>query len=118
VTTKALGQEVLQSLTPEQHFIKVVKDELTSLLGETQRLSLKEARHAIMLVGLQGSGKTTTAEMALYLKRKRAPYLVPAVSSVPQLLTTQDLREQLAIPVHDSKQTSRSSLPASPGTGT
>jgi signal recognition particle subunit SRP54 len=109
VTAKALGQEVLQSLTPEQHFIRVVKDELTSLLGEAQsELSLKGTPPlAIMLVGLQGSGKTTTAaKLASYLKkeRKRTPYLVPAdiqrPAAIEQLKT---LGEQLSIPVHDSK---------------
>ena len=81
--TKAMGQEVLQSLTPEQQFIKVVRDELVGLLGgDFQELDLKAAPPVpIMLVGLQGSGKTTTvAKLARYLKKekKRSPYLVPA----------------------------------------
>ena len=83
VKTKSLGQEVLQSLTPEQQFIKIVRDELINLLGgEYRELDLKTAPPAvIMLVGLQGSGKTTTlAKLAKHLRKdkKRSPYLVPA----------------------------------------
>ena len=78
VKTKALGQDVLQSLTPDQQFVKIVRDELTTLLGGTHReLDLKTAPPVvIMLVGLQGSGKTTTlAKLARYLKqeKKRTP---------------------------------------------
>jgi signal recognition particle subunit SRP54 len=109
VTAKALGQEVLQTLTPEQHFIKIVKDELTSLLGETYfEFDLKGGEPlTIMLVGLQGSGKTTTAgKLALYLKkeRKRTPYLVPADMQRPAAVEQlKSLGEQLGLPVHDSK---------------
>src|ERR671918_40308 len=74
VKSKSMGQEVLQSLTPEQQFIKIVRDELTNLLGgEYQELNLKAAPPVvIMLVGLQGSGKTTTvAKLGRYLKRER-----------------------------------------------
>lgn len=83
VRAKALGQEVLGSLTPEQQFIKIVRDELTALLGgEDTPLDLRGSPPlVVMLVGLQGSGKTTTAaKLALYLKRQkgRSPYLVPA----------------------------------------
>ena len=83
VKNKSMGQEVLQSLTPEQQFIKIVRDEMVTLLGgEHQDIDLKTAPPVvIMLVGLQGSGKTTTvAKLARYLKkdRKRAPYMVPA----------------------------------------
>ena len=72
VKTKSLGQEVLQSLTPEQQFIKIVRDELIDLLGgEYRELDLKTAPPAvIMLVGLQGSGKTTTlAKLARHLRK-------------------------------------------------
>jgi signal recognition particle subunit SRP54 len=83
VKTKSMGQEVFRSLTPEQQFIKIVRDEMVELLGgEYRDLDLKTAPPVvIMLVGLQGSGKTTTlAKLARYLKKdkKRAPYLVPA----------------------------------------
>ena len=83
VKAKSMGQEVLQSLTPEQQFIKVVRDEMVGLLGgDFHELDLKAAPPVvIMLVGLQGSGKTTTlAKLARHLKKdkKRTPYLVPA----------------------------------------
>ncbi|HEV8341494.1 MAG TPA: signal recognition particle protein [Candidatus Binatia bacterium] len=108
VRIKALGQEVLNSLTPEQQFIRIVSGELTSLLGGThQDLELKEAPPlVIMLVGLQGSGKTTTlAKLGLYFKneKKRKPYLVPAdvyrPAAIEQLKT---LGRALNLPVHDS----------------
>jgi signal recognition particle subunit SRP54 len=62
VKVKALGQEVLESLSPGQQVIKIVNDEMTRLLGgETQELRLDgRAPHIIMIVGLQGAGKTTT----------------------------------------------------------
>jgi signal recognition particle subunit SRP54 len=109
VKAKALGQDVLQSLSPEQQFIKIVHDELTRLLGgEYAELDLKGAPpQVLMLVGLQGSGKTTTvAKLALYLQRekKRKPYLVPAdiyrPAAIEQLKT---LGRTLDIPVFDSR---------------
>ncbi|MGH7771765.1 MAG: signal recognition particle protein [Candidatus Binatia bacterium] len=109
VKTKALGQEVLQSLTPEQHFIKIVREELTSLLGGEHRdLELKGAPPlVIMLVGLQGSGKTTTlAKLALHLKReqKRKPYLVSADIYRPAAIEQlKILGQELSVPVHDSQ---------------
>ncbi|MBI5235564.1 MAG: signal recognition particle protein [Deltaproteobacteria bacterium] len=81
VKEKALGKEVLGSLTPGQQFTKVVHDELTRLLGGSEAtLELKGRPPVIMLVGLQGSGKTTTAaKLAVHLKgRGRNPYIVPA----------------------------------------
>ncbi len=81
VKEKALGKEVLQSLTPGVQFTKIVHDELASLLGGTDAgLELKGRPAVIMLVGLQGSGKTTTtAKIALALKKRgRNPYIVPA----------------------------------------
>jgi len=108
VKTKSLGQEVLQSLTPEQQFIKIVRDELIDLLGgEYRELDLKVAPPAvIMLVGLQGSGKTTTlAKLARYLRKdkKRKPYLVPADVYRPAAIDQlKILGEELELPVHDS----------------
>jgi signal recognition particle subunit SRP54 len=108
VKAKATGQEVLQSLTPEQQFFKIVRDELVNLLGgDYQELDLKAAPPvAIMLVGLQGSGKTTTlAKLARYLKRerKRNPYLVPADVYRPAAIEQlKILGGELELPVHDS----------------
>lgn len=71
IKQKALGQDVLASLTPDQAFIKIVKDELVTLMGETRaELNLKTQPPAVLLMtGLQGSGKTTScAKLALFLK--------------------------------------------------
>ena len=82
VTAKAVGQDVLDSLSPGQQVIKVVHDELVRLLGsEAQPLKLNGPQPVvIMMAGLQGSGKTTTsAKLARLLKgRERRPLLVPA----------------------------------------
>ena len=111
IKTKALGQDVLASLSPEQQFIKIVHEELTALLGgQHVELDLKGVPPQIlMLVGLQGSGKTTTvAKLALHLKqeKKRKPYLVPAdinrPAAIEQLKT---LGRSLDLPVHDSNPT-------------
>ncbi|MFI5367151.1 MAG: signal recognition particle receptor subunit alpha, partial [Candidatus Binatia bacterium] len=108
VRGQALGQEVLSSLTPTQQFIKIVNAELTALMGgQAARLDLSAAPPvAIMLVGLQGSGKTTTVgKLARYLKTElqRSPYLVPAdvyrPAAIDQLNT---LGEQVGCPVHPS----------------
>jgi len=83
IKEEALGEKVMQSLTPGQQFVKIFHRELIELMGSShQELNLKVAPPAvIMLVGLQGSGKTTTAgKIALMLrqKMKRHPCLVPA----------------------------------------
>lgn len=81
VKEKAMGKDVLESLSPGQQFTKVVYDELTALLGgEDAGLELRGKPAVIMMVGLQGSGKTTTtAKLAMHLKKKgRNPYIVPA----------------------------------------
>ncbi|MEK6614164.1 MAG: signal recognition particle protein, partial [Candidatus Binatota bacterium] len=109
VKTKALGQEVLLSLTPDQQFVKIVREELTSLLGGSQQeLDLRGTPPlVIMLVGLQGSGKTTTlAKLALFLQRekKRKPYLVSADVYRPAAIEQlKILGGDLGIPVHDSR---------------
>jgi signal recognition particle subunit SRP54 len=108
VKEKSLGQEVLQSLTPEQQFLKIVRDELTDLLGgEHRKLDLKAAPPVvIMLVGLQGSGKTTTlAKLARHLKRdqKRTPYLVPADVYRPAAIEQlKILGAEVELPVYES----------------
>lgn len=108
VKSKSLGQEVLQSLTPEQQFLKIVRDELTALLGgEYHELDLKAAPPVVvMLVGLQGSGKTTTvAKLGRHLKRdkKRSPYLVPADVYRPAAIDQlKILAGEIDLPVYDS----------------
>jgi signal recognition particle subunit SRP54 len=82
IKERAVGEEVMRSLTPAQQVIKIVHEELTNLLGgESPRLDLSgKPPVALMLVGLQGGGKTTTAaKLAKRLKSQgRQPYLVPA----------------------------------------
>ena len=109
VKEKALGQEVMRSLTPAQQVIKIVRDELTLLMGGiTPELNLKGKVPAVlMLVGLQGSGKTTTcAKLAKFLKEKRGrhPFLVPADVYRPAAIEQlQKLGEQIKVPVYPSK---------------
>ena len=80
VKEKALGEEVNKSLTPGEVFVKIVKDELTELLGgENEPLNTNGNPAVLMLVGLQGSGKTTTiGKLANYLRKnnKKKPLLV------------------------------------------
>jgi signal recognition particle subunit SRP54 len=89
VKGRAMGQEVLRSLTPEQHLIKIVHEELTATMGgATGKFDLSgEPPAVVMLVGLQGSGKTTTAaKLAHHLlsgQRPRRPFLVPLDLSRP-----------------------------------
>jgi signal recognition particle subunit SRP54 len=81
VRTKALGKDVLQSLSPGQQIVKIVHDELIELMGASERrLNLSGTPAGIMLVGLQGSGKTTTAgKLARWLGGQgRRVGLVPA----------------------------------------
>lgn len=82
VKERAVGQEVLQSLTPGQQVVKIVYDELVELMGRSDsRLEISpKGPTVIMLVGLQGSGKTTTAgKLAVYLRKQgRRPLLVAA----------------------------------------
>jgi len=83
VREKALGDEVLNSLSPGQQVVKIVRDELEALLGADTPAQLRFASKpptVVLLVGLQGSGKTTTAaKLGLWLKNSgRYPYLIPA----------------------------------------
>lgn len=73
VTEKATGEKVLKSLTPGQQVVKIVNDQLVELLGETsERLALTgKPPHVILLLGLQGSGKTTTAARLAWLLQKK-----------------------------------------------
>jgi len=82
VQERAIGQEVMASLTPAQQLIKIVKEEMISLMdGDEQKIHLSGSPPVpIMLVGLHGCGKTTTAgKLARYFQEKgKRPYLVPA----------------------------------------
>ena len=107
VKERALGQEVLTSLTPGQQIIKIVNEELTEIMGSHQEeLNLSgPSPVALMLVGLQGSGKTTTAgKLAVFLRNKgRKPYLVPADVYRPAAIDQlKKLGEQLTVPVFPS----------------
>jgi len=107
VKERALGQEVLASLTPGQQVIKIVNDELTALMGsQHEGLNLSGASPvAVMLVGLQGSGKTTTAgKLAVYLRNKgKKPFLVPADVYRPAAIDQlKKLGAQLDVPVFPS----------------
>jgi signal recognition particle subunit SRP54 len=107
VKERALGQEVLSSLTPGQQVIKIVNEELTELMGSQQEeLNLSgPSPVSLMLVGLQGSGKTTTAgKLAVFLRNKgRKPFLVPADVYRPAAIDQlKKLGEQLKVPVFSS----------------
>ena len=104
VKEKALGEEVSKSLKPDEVFIKIVKDELVSLLGgEYTPLEVKENFVVIMLCGLQGSGKTTTAgKLANILRKKynRKPLLIAGDIYRPAAIRQlQDIASSLNIPV-------------------
>jgi signal recognition particle subunit SRP54 len=111
VKRKALGQEVLASLTPEQHFIRFVATELREMMGgSTHELDLKAKPPVkIMLVGLQGSGKTTSAaKLARLLKeeRKRHPLLVSTDVRRPAAMEQlRVLGAQIGVPVLETRET-------------
>ncbi len=104
VRERAIGAEVTRSLTPAQQVIKIVHEELVKTLGEPARLNLSgQPPHVVMLVGLQGSGKTTTAaKLALQLRKGgHRPLLVAADTYRPAAITQLEvLGKQLDIPVH------------------
>jgi signal recognition particle subunit SRP54 len=110
VRKKALGQEVLRSLTPEQHLIKFVADELTRAMGgQARELDLKvKPPVKIMVVGLQGSGKTTSlAKLALWLKASRKRHPLIASTDVYRPAAMEQLRvlgRQIDVPVVDSRE--------------
>ena len=105
VKERALGSDVLESLTPGQQVVKIVHEELTSLLtgGEHRLMPSSQPTNAVMMVGLQGSGKTTTAaKLALSLRRQDRKALLIAAdlrrpAAIQQLET---LGKQLGIPVY------------------
>jgi signal recognition particle subunit SRP54 len=109
VKAKALGEEVLMSLTPGQHVIKIVRDELVEMLGgDSARLNFSQKRpNVFLIVGLQGSGKTTSAgKLARWLNRNgHRSYLLSIDVYRPAA------REQLAILAKDLN------VPVYPGVG-
>lgn len=100
IRSRAVGQEVMESLTPAQQVVKIVHEEMATLLGDGEpKIHLSgQPPIAIMLVGLHGCGKTTTAaKLAVYFReRNRLPYLVPADSYRPAAI------EQLQIMAMES----------------
>ncbi len=105
VKEKALGKEVLLSVTPGQQFVKLVRDELTHVLGDAAaELTFRGRPTVVMLVGLQGSGKTTTtAKLARLLKSKgRNPFIVPADLARPAaVLQLVKLAQQIKVDCFD-----------------
>ncbi len=108
VKNKAIGEKVADSLTPAQQIIKIIRDELVELLGNNEPLNIKAKPPVIiMLIGLQGSGKTTTAgKLALYLHRmKRRVYLVPAdVYRPAAILQLKKIGASINIPVYETPE--------------
>jgi len=107
IRERAVGQEVLSSLTPAQQVIKIVNDELTALMGgANEELALSgPSPAAVMLVGLQGSGKTTSAgKLSVHLRKQgKKPYLVSVDVYRPAAMDQlKKLAAQLSTPVFDS----------------
>lgn len=104
VRARAVGAEVRKSLTPAQQVIKIVHEELMATLGQPASLNLAgPSPHVVMLVGLQGSGKTTAAaKLALRLRKSgQRPLLVAADTYRPAAVTQLEvLGKQLNVPVH------------------
>jgi signal recognition particle subunit SRP54 len=105
VRERAVGTEVTKSLTPAQQVVKIVHEELLRTLGEAARLDLSGTPpHVIMLVGLQGSGKTTTAgKLALTLRKQQGKrsLLVACDTYRPAAVTQLEVvGKQIDVPVH------------------
>ena len=118
VRERALGEEVLKSLTPGQQVVKVVHDELAALMGEGESGLALSKFTVILLAGLQGSGKTTTAaKLALQLRKQgRRPGLVAADLQRPAAIDQlEQLGAQIEVPVYrtdttDAVEATRSGL--------
>ena len=111
VREKALGQQVLTSLQPGQLMVKLVKDELTQLMGgESVGLNLADNPSIILMAGLQGSGKTTfSGKLALYLKSKKSknPLLVACDVYRPAAIDQlQVVGDQIGVAVYSNKEES------------
>jgi signal recognition particle subunit SRP54 len=106
IKERAIGADVAKALKPSQQVVKIVHEELMTTLGEPGRLNFSSSTkpHVIMLVGLQGSGKTTTAaKLAVLLRREgRQPFLVAAdtyrPAAVDQVIT---LAKQINVPYYE-----------------
>lgn len=106
VRERAIGEEVHKALKPSEQVVKIIHEELVEMLGDAGRLDFTGSfkPHAMMMVGLQGSGKTTsTAKLALHLRSEgRKPFLIAAdtyrPAAVDQLVT---LAKQINIPYHE-----------------
>jgi len=107
VRERALGQDVLTSLTPGQQVVKIVHEELAALMGQgDSRLAFGRPPTVILMVGLQGSGKTTaSAKLALRLRKEgKNPALVPADLARPAAIEQlEQLGKQIQIPVYRSE---------------
>lgn len=104
VQERCVGQEVMESLTPAQHVIKIVNEELTSLMGDVQSKVMISSKPPtiIMMVGLQGAGKTTTSgKIGSYFKKQgKRPLLVACDIYRPAAIKQlQVVGEKLDIPV-------------------
>ncbi|MDC1029758.1 signal recognition particle protein [Flavobacteriaceae bacterium] len=109
VKEKALGQNVLTNLNPSQLMVKIVKDELTELMGaEAVGLNLSSKSTIILMSGLQGSGKTTlTGKLALYLKSKKGktPLLVACDVYRPAAIDQLGIvAEQVGVPIYEDRE--------------
>lgn len=110
IEEKALGQDVLKSLTPGQQVVKIVRDEMVNLLGgEDSKINITpNPPSVIMLVGLQGSGKTTTAGKLANLLRKRGKNPLLVACDVYRPAAIEQLKvvgKQLNIPVYSNETT-------------
>ncbi|TYK43163.1 signal recognition particle protein, partial [Staphylococcus pseudintermedius] len=106
VSERALGSDVMKSLTPGQQVIKIVQEELTTLMGgdNTSITMAKKPPTVVMMVGLQGAGKTTTAgKLALLMRKKynKKPLLVAGDIYRPAAINQlQTVGKQIDIPVY------------------
>jgi signal recognition particle subunit SRP54 len=112
VKERAIGAEVAKSLRPGQQVVKIVHEELIETLGEAGRLNFYGSTkpHVIMLVGLQGAGKTTTAaKLAVYLRKEgRDPFLVAADTQRPAAVDqVVILAKQVNVPYYEEGTRSR-----------
>ena len=109
VKEKALGQDVLTTLNPGQLMVKIVKDELTALMGsEAVGVNLSSKPSVILMSGLQGSGKTTlTGKLALHLKQKKnkRPLLVACDVYRPAAIDQLGIvAEQVGVPTYEDRE--------------